>query len=324
MCIFFVRSREGETVQFTEPINVEKHSSLNSWLRACEKEMSRTLADLLTKAVNELSKFELLEGDTSDFFSWLSTYPCQIVMLSIQIEWTSLCTSALRSNSKDCTVDSMLQRCFHLLNILAAHVLQESDKLQRIKLVQLITEVVHQRDVCRRLIQDSVSSEKDFAWVKCMRFYFYPKQRVPTERLYIHMANATFVYGFEYLGVAEKLVQTPLTDKCYLTLTQALHLRMGGNPFGPAGTGKTETVKALGAQLGRLVLVFCCDEAFDFQAMGRIFVGLCQVGAWGCFDEFNRLEERILSACSEQILAIQVSAIERNFMLAVLSDLVTR
>jgi dynein heavy chain 1 len=69
--------------------------------------------------------------------------------------------------------------------------------------------------------------------------------------------------------------------------------------------GKTESVKALGVQLGRFVLVFCCDETFDFQAMGRIFVGLCQVGAWGCFDEFNRLEERILSAVSQQVQSIQ-------------------
>ncbi|KAK8783262.1 hypothetical protein V5799_015396, partial [Amblyomma americanum] len=73
----------------------------------------------------------------------------------------------------------------------------------------------------------------------------------------------------------------------------------------PAGTGKTESVKALGHQLGRFVLVFNCDETFDFQAMGRIFVGLCQVGAWGCFDEFNRLEERMLSAVSQQIQMIQ-------------------
>lgn len=84
-------------------------------------------------------------------------------------------------------------------------------------------------------------------------------------------------------------------------------------------------MKALGSTLGRFVLVFCCDDAFDFQAMGRIFTGLCQVGAWGtpshpviifasiidpsltgCFDEFNRLEERILSAVSQQIQNIQL------------------
>ncbi|KAF8758753.1 Dynein heavy chain [Rhizoctonia solani] len=101
---------------------------------------------------------------------------------------------------------------------------------------------------------------------------------------------------------------------CYLTLTQALDTQLGGAPFGPAGTGKTESVKALGVQLGRFVLVFCCDETFDFQAMGRIFVGLCQVGAWGCFDEFNRLEERILSAVSQQVQTIQqgLAALAKN------------
>lgn len=168
-----------------------------------------------------------------------------------------------------------------------------------------INEFVHKRTVTRRLIANGVTNSKSFEWLCEMRFYFDPRQTEVLQQLTIHMANARFFYGFEYLGVQDRLVQTPLTDRCYLTMTQALEARLGGSPFGPAGTGKTESVKALGHQLGRFVLVFNCDETFDFQAMGRIFVGLCQVGAWGCFDEFNRLEERMLSAVSQQIQTIQ-------------------
>ena len=80
---------------------------------------------------------------------------------------------------------------------------------------------------------------------------------------------------------------------------------LGGNPYGPAGTGKTESVKALGGLFGRQVLVFNCDEGIDVKSMGRIFIGLVKCGAWGCFDEFNRLEEAVLSAVSMQIQVIQ-------------------
>lgn len=204
-------------------------------------------------------------------------------------------------------LENVLHNVENTLKILADSVLQDQTTIRRRKLEHLIIEHVHQRDVLRDLITKQIRTSKSFDWLCQMRFYFDPKVTNVIKQLSIQMANSKFNYGFEYLGVQDKLVQTALTDRCYLTMTQALEANLGGSPFGPAGTGKTESVKALGNQLGQFVLVFNCDETFDFQAMGRIFVGLCQVGAWGCFDEFNRLEERMLSAVSQQIQTIQVS-----------------
>ena len=70
--------------------------------------------------------------------------------------------------------------------------------------------------------------------------------------LSMKMVHASFQYTWEYQGNAPKLVRTPLTERCFLTLTQGMALGLGGNPYGPAGTGKTESVKALGQVCARI------------------------------------------------------------------------
>lgn len=78
-----------------------------------------------------------------------------------------------------------------------------------------------------------VSKSSDWNWHKQLKF------KSVSGGVEISMADSTFAYTFEYQGNAQKLVYTPLTDKCYLTLTQAMKMGFGGNPYGPAGTGKT-------------------------------------------------------------------------------------
>lgn len=303
-CILAMVSKDGEEVSLNPPVNLSQTPRVNEWLGKLEGSMKSSLSAELMASCRALDVCYNTDQavQMEQFLAWLEARPVQVVLLSVQIAWTKMVEGRVAVGQTIHAVETVVRT---VLDGLAKVVLSEITPSLRKKCEHLITEFVHQRDVLKSLVQSDITSIGDFSWLQHMRYYINPESTQATDSLSVRMADAQFFYGFEYLGAPEPLVQTPLTDRCYLTLTQALHNQLGGSPFGPAGTGKTESVKALGNKLGRFVLVFCCDEGFDFRAMGRIFLGISRVGAWGCFDEFNRLEERILSAVSQQIQTIQ-------------------
>ncbi|CAG0920502.1 unnamed protein product, partial [Notodromas monacha] len=286
--VIAMNSLEGESVPLNNPVP--------EWLSLLSKEMKGTLQSLVANCVRDA------KGSSSPD---PLLYPQQVLCLAEAIRFTEKCEIAIGGNS----LSRFRTELENLLESLTTQDLDSTDpetQVLELKLKALILDTVHNIDVVTQLITANVKDVADWGWQKQLRYY------LDSNKVVMRMVDAQFDYTYEYQGNAGKLVHTPLTDKCYMTLTQGMKMGLGGNPYGPAGTGKTESVKALGGLFGRQVLVFNCDEGIDVKSMGRIFVGIVKCGAWGCFDEFNRLDEAVLSAVSMQIQSIQAALLSGN------------
>ncbi|XP_053970080.1 dynein beta chain, ciliary [Anastrepha ludens] len=285
---------------------VECAERVEVWLNGVILQMRNTLHELFRRALHaHVNKPREL---------WLHEWPAQVALCCSQIAWAADVNRAFAwmDEGYEAAMKDLHKRQMTQLNSLINLLLGELTPGDRQKVMTVCTIDVHSRDVVGKIIQAKVDSALAFQWQSQLRHRWddamLEAERRPAaadEDCFANICDAEFRYAYEYLGNTSRLVITPLTDRCYITLTQSLHLVMGGAPAGPAGTGKTETTKDLGRALGMMVYVFNCSEQMDYKSCGNIYKGLAQTGAWGCFDEFNRIAVEVLSVVAVQVKTIQ-------------------
>eukprot|EP00741_Cyanophora_paradoxa_P008927 tig00000142_g8641.t1 len=285
-----MKSAEGEAVPFDAAVTPNRN--VEQWLKWVEEAMRASLARITRDAVGDYYA-------TKRRAEWVLRWPGQVVLAASQVAWTKECEEAISTRKGSSALMRVEQRLTKQLEDLVNLVRGDLTELNRITLSALVTLDVHGRDVVGEMAEADVSGVEDFEWLAQLRYY------LEEGAVRVRMISASIDYGYEYLGNTPRLVITPLTDRCYRTLTQALQLNMGGAPEGPAGTGKTETTKDLAKAIAKQCFVFNCSDGLDYLAMGKFFKGLAAAGAWACFDEFNRIDIEVLSVIAQQILTIQ-------------------
>ncbi|XP_020923544.1 dynein heavy chain 9, axonemal isoform X3 [Sus scrofa] len=286
-------SKEGEYVAFSEPCDCS--GQVEIWLNHVLAHMKATVRHEMTEGVTAYEEKPREQ--------WLFDYPAQVALTCTQIWWTTevgMAFARLEEGYENAMKDYYKKQVAQLKTLITL-LLGQLCKGDRQKVMTICTIDVHARDVVAKMIAQKVDSAQAFLWLSQLRHRWDDEAK----HCFANICDAQFLYSYEYLGNTPRLVITPLTDRCYITLTQSLHLTMSGAPSGPAGTGKTETTKDLGRALGIMVYVFNCSEQMDYKSCGNIYKGLAQTGAWGCFDEFNRISVEVLSVVAVQVKSIQ-------------------
>ncbi|CBJ31041.1 dynein heavy chain [Ectocarpus siliculosus] len=295
-------SPEGESLKLIEPID-PKGQNVEAWMLELEGNMRLTGKKKPSPVLSDVQVRDHMHRAIQDYLcsgrcEWMQKWPGMCVLNASQLHWTSETEELLLEQGGEAP-QTMLTRQLAQLEDMVILVRGKLSNSARTTVGALTVIDVHARDVMIKLAYEKVSEKSDFSWTSQLRYYWDEGD------LWAEMVAARRPYGYEYLGNSFRLVITPLTDKCYLTLMGALQMILGGAPAGPAGTGKTETTKDLSKALAMQCVVFNCSDGLDYIAMGKFFKGLASCGAWACFDEFNRINIEVLSVVGQQVMTIQ-------------------
>lgn len=201
-------AKDGEEVDFCQECICE--GQVEVWLNRLMNAMRETLRLSLSDAVKT---YEVKPRD-----QWLFDYPSQVSLCGTQIWWTSEVGIAFGKFEEgyENAIRDYYKKQIAQLNNLITLLLGSLTKGDRQKVMTICTIDVHSRDVVGKLITSKIESVLAFMWQSQLRHRF----DYVANDCFTNICDAQFRYWHEYLGNTARLVITPLTDRCYITLTQ--------------------------------------------------------------------------------------------------------
>ena len=214
---------------------------------------------LILKKKFKDAKADFDERETRNEWILSGLWPAQTITTISQIQWALLTEIQIsKLETEKAALAEWVDFSYNQLSSLTDLVRGQLTDIQRRIVVALITQDVHQRDITETLLTENIDSVNNFIWQQQLRYYWDENDSSTT--IFIKQVDAHLMYGFEYEGATTRLVITPLTDRCWMTITGALTIKLGANPAGPAGTGKTESTKDLAKGLAMFCVVFNCSD----------------------------------------------------------------
>lgn len=200
-------SVEGDEVSLTN--RVEICASVEDWLNRLVLEIRTTLLE----AIKTCTQTEHLGQEH------IQRYPIQVLCTVKALSFTRITEKSITSM----TLPSHLKTIQSEVDAYSAMLVDTTDSLFCLKIRSILIDLVHHAAIVEHLIANNVTNIQDWCWLQQIKYYMNSNQIVVVKMVY-----AEFEYSYEYLGNPNKLVNTKLTHNCYLTLTQAMHLGLGG------------------------------------------------------------------------------------------------
>lgn len=316
---------QGDPIPIKKKVNIYS-TEIVRILNECSRKLRKTLKGMLIKS--------LIDQTKENEIDW--SLPIQLMNLAEHIKFCRRIECEFVNNKEEEAnvqlFDSSLkfyESRFKKLVVESKQVESDPQKrrvnasngsLDELKKSAAISLTVNFISIIVKLKSSRVKSANDWNWIKQVRYYFLNSNNADDQCVEVEIANARFKYRFDYLPIQadniesgnnasfKRLISTQVTDKCIHVASQCIsNFKLGANPYGPAGSGKTETIKALGHSLGCQVIVHNCTESNDSQSLEKLIFGLAHTGLWGCFDEFNRLSSSVLSTVSASLELVQTN-----------------